>query len=117
MLAPGEHPQHARRVLTVRRLSQNRPIHHYDGIRPEHNILRTRLRHFQRLLPRQPFRTVTGTFTRQRGLIHIRGLHRKRNPGIAQKFLTSWRGRSEHKHATDSIETLQATCNISRKRF
>ena len=84
MLAPGEHPQHARRIVAVRRFSQNRPIHHDDGIRPKHNILRTRLPHFQRLLPRQPFRTITGTFTRQRSLIHIGHLHRKRNPSIAK---------------------------------
>jgi hypothetical protein len=83
MHAPGEQAQHANSVVDDDRLAEDGLIDYDYGVGPKYSILRSAPPDRQRLLTRQPLRTLTRRFTCERSLIDVRRLHGERNAGVA----------------------------------
>jgi hypothetical protein len=96
---PREQSQHPRRVGRIGRLAENRTINHNDGVGPENKIPQSLLVNRDSLFPRQPLCTIFRALSRQRSLVNICRLHRERNFGVAQQFLTPGRSGGQNQHA------------------
>src|SRR5215469_936629 len=85
-------------------------------VRSENPISWTAPGNRQSFVARQAFSTVLRGLSRQRIFVDVGRLNRKRNPGVAQKFLAARRGRGKHEHGHYGSEDRMASTESSAVR-